>query len=72
KAYRTFGVFLDLFSFFQAIALMEAILDIQEFPLIIAVAFSGLAIALAGLSLWYLREYVSYSKKRASNLPPLP
>ncbi|CAK9150359.1 unnamed protein product [Ilex paraguariensis] len=51
---------------------MEAILDIQEFPLIIAVAFSGLAIALAGLSLWYLREYVSYSKKRASNLPPLP
>lgn len=49
---------------------MEAI---QALPLGTAIAVGGPAVAVGGLSLWFLNSYLADQKRRSSsNLPPLP
>lgn len=49
---------------------MEAI---QALPLGTALAVGGPAVAVGGLSLWFLNSYVAdHKRKSSSNLPPLP
>ncbi|KAA8537692.1 hypothetical protein F0562_027318 [Nyssa sinensis] len=53
-------------------ALTDAILDFQAMPFGTAIAVGGPAIALGGLSLWFIRGYVNDHRRGSSNLPPLP
>nr|XP_016440820.1 PREDICTED: ent-kaurene oxidase, chloroplastic-like [Nicotiana tabacum] len=52
---------------------MDAILNLQTVPLGTAITIGGPAVALGGISLWFLKEYVNDQKRKSSNfLPPLP
>ncbi|KAK2969389.1 hypothetical protein RJ640_020332 [Escallonia rubra] len=52
---------------------MDAVLNIPAtLPMGAAIAVGGPAIALGGLSLWFLKGYVSDHMRGPSNLPPLP
>ena len=54
-------------------ALMKASLDVQAVPLGSAIAIGGPAVALGGLSLWFIEAYVNdHQRRRSPNLPPVP
>uniref|UniRef100_A0A5B6ZUZ9 ent-kaurene monooxygenase n=1 Tax=Davidia involucrata TaxID=16924 RepID=A0A5B6ZUZ9_DAVIN len=54
-------------------ALTDAILDLQAKAFGTAISVGGPAIALGGLSLWFIRGYVNdHRRKSANDLPPLP
>ncbi|KAK2992337.1 hypothetical protein RJ640_020330 [Escallonia rubra] len=52
---------------------MDAVLNIPAtLPMGAAIAVGGPAVALGGISLWFLKGYVSDHMRGPSNLPPLP
>lgn len=52
---------------------MDAILNLQAVPLGTALTVGGPVVALGGISLWFLKEYINDQKRKSSNfLPPVP
>lgn len=51
---------------------MDLVANLQSTPVGTALAVSGPAVVIGGVSLWLIKRFADHKGKSPSNLPPLP